>query len=314
MNKTLISITTCNRLSEVKKNILPYLQFCNSNEDFDFVLALDGREDDYIKFCDKYNIPLIYSEKREGVGLSKNRVLKQFSDYNYYFFIDDDVELINEKIFEKCIFVFNQKKINYLSYSVNEKNKFFFDGKNKLVGGFSGGGCFNFYSSIAIKEVGGWHTHFAKYKRYGHTEHSYRVYYKKLNPYPFVSIINIKEYLLLNDPPHVTAINNIEKNDNELIEDEQNMIDEKQDFFPITTLSKFYFNGKDVGLKELSEKLKKGRYSLLTINEKRKAWGNYYLHKYKLKGNIFYFILALFLYPNNNLLKHYLKLKFKNVK
>ncbi|MGE4288398.1 MAG: hypothetical protein AB7E36_06900 [Salinivirgaceae bacterium] len=273
---------------------------------FDFVLSLDGNNKDYIDFCENYNIPLLYSLEREGVGLSKNRVLKQFPDYKYYFFIDDDVELINSKVFRLFIDIHKKLDYHHLSYSVNDDKKNIVNIQVDLLGGYKGGGCFNFYSKKAIERVGGWHTLFAKYKRFGHTEHSYRVFYSGLNPYPYLAVSNISNFLILNDPPHVTNLS-FEQNKNELIFEEQAMIDAKQTYFPLTTLSEFYFNGEDMSIPKLHPDLQKGRYALLKGRKKIKAWGNYYFHKFKASGNPFYLIIALFLYPTNNLLKHWVK-------
>ncbi len=306
MLKSLITINTCNRLKEVKKNILPYLQFCNANNNFDFMLALDGNDNDYISFCKENDIPLLYSEKQEGVGLSKNRVLKQFPNYDYYFFIDDDIELINPIIFERFIKISIKTKFHHLSYSVNDKinkieNKYF-----NLIGGYRGGGCFNFYTKKALDTVGGWHTNFAKYKRFGHTEHSYRIYYKELNPYPYITLNNIHKYLFLNDPPHVTKIE-VEINENELILEEQDMINAKQTYFALATISDFNFNGKDVSIPKLNTEMQKGRYSLLKIKDKLKAWGSFCFHKFTITKNPFFLLIALVLFPNNSLLKHWIK-------
>ena len=308
MNKTIICLTSCNRIKEVIKNINPYLLFCHKNKDFDFVISLDGNNKDYIDFCKKYKIPLIYSLEREGVGLSKNRVLKQFPDYDFYFFIDDDIELIDDSIFDLYISISREMSINYLSYNINGNIEMIGNGKYPLVGGKKGGGCFNFYTNKALISIGGWHILFAKYKRFGHTEHSYRVFYKKLNPFPFVAISNITEYLILNDPPHVTNLV-LDHNENELVAEEQAMIDAKQTYFPLTTLSEFYFNGFDLSIPHLHPDLHKGRYALLKGLDKIKAWGNFYFHKFKTNKKPVDLILALMLYPNNNLLKHYIKTK-----
>lgn len=306
MLKSLITINTCNRLGEVKKNIIPFLQICKKNRDFHFLLALDGFDEAYEKYCARFSIPMLHSNEREGVGLSKNRVLKQFPGYDYYFFIDDDIELIDYNIFRLFIEISKTAQINHLSYSVNDAQNKISDSGFDLIGGYRGGGCFNFYTRAAIDSVGGWHTDFAKYKRFGHTEHSYRVFYKGLNPFPYVTIRNINKYIILNDPPHVTNIS-IEQNENELIPEEQAMIDAKQTYFPLTTLSDFYFNGFDVRIPHLHPDLQKGRYALLKGRAKIKAWGNYYFHKFKISKNPLFLFLALVLYPNNNLVKHWVK-------
>ncbi|MGD9991908.1 MAG: hypothetical protein AB7S69_01305 [Salinivirgaceae bacterium] len=307
--KALVCITTCRRINEVKKNIIPFLRFVNSNSSYDFLLALDGTEKEYLEFCQKFNIPLLYSKAREGVGLSKNRVLKRFPDYNYYFFIEDDVEIINTIIFDSHINISLSEKLPHLTCAtiiqkrVVDKKKI----KNEIITkATSAGAYFNFFTKAGLEMVGGWHTLFAKYRRFGHTEHSLRFFHLKLIPAPFIVTESLRKHLILNNPPHVTSLN-IDQNENELIPEEQAMIDAKQSYFPLTTLSAFYFNGFDVSIPDLHPDLQKGRYALLKGRDKIKAWGNFYFHKFKASGNPFYLIIALFLYPTNNLLKHWVK-------
>ncbi len=158
--------------------------------------------------------------------------------------------------------------------------------------------------------VGGWHTLFAKYKRFGHTEQSMRFFHNNLSPAPFVITESLRKHIILNDPPHVTKLS-IEQNQTELIAEEQAMIDAKQSYFPLTTLSEFYFNGFDVAIPQLHPDLQKGRYALLKGRDKIKAWGNFYFHKFLSSKNPVFLFIALVLYPNNNLLKHWVKQAIK---
>jgi hypothetical protein len=317
MGKSLIAINTCNRLSEVRKNIIPFFLFCRENEAFDFVLSLDGNNKDYIDFCEKYNIPLIYSLEREGVGLSKNRVLKQFPDYDYYFFIEDDIELFDGNIFKLVLKTSLLSKIphfcnNHLKSQA--KKEFNQDLHVTITHSMTGGAQFCFFTKQGIDKVGGWHIAFAKYKRFGHTEHTYRFMHSKQQEFPFVFIEDLCEKsLIINVPPPVTKIS-VDQNENELIPEEQAMIDAKQSYYLLTTLSEFYFNGEDVSIPQLHPDLQKGRYALLKGWDKIKAWGNYYFHKYKATNNSFYFLIGFILFPNNNLLKHYIKTKLKTWK
>ncbi len=305
-SKALICITTCNRLNSIKTSCAPFIRFCNENPDFHFLIALDGHDQEYITFCEKYEIPLIYSDEREGVGLSKNRVLTQFPQYEYYFFIDDDMELLNGDIFKTCIKLGSDTDTHHLSFKVNGDHKKITKNGHELIVGYRGAGCFNFYTKLALEKVGGWHTIFAKYKRFGHTEHSYRVFYQNLNIYPYVCIEGIRDYLILNDPPSVSTLN-ISKNQNELIEEEQELIDSKFDYFPVETISDYHFNGKDVELKSIHEDLERGRYKLLPFRERVKARGNFFYHRFESKKNPIFLLLALLLYPTNNLIKHRIK-------
>src|SRR5690554_3333324 len=208
--KALITITTCNRLSEVKKYIWEYLSFVNANQDFHFVLALDGKEQSYIDFCDKYAIPLVYSEEREGVGLSKNRVLTKFPEYDYYFFVEDDVELVHEGIFNSIIK--HHHLTFYPHFCGNTKHKMIEEdivGSTCLQFSKRGGGYFNFFSKEGQQKVGGFHTLFAKYKRFGHTEHTYRFYRANLQPAPFIFSPEWRKMILVHSPEPVSKHSNL---------------------------------------------------------------------------------------------------------
>lgn len=307
--KSLITITTCNRLHEVKKYILPYIDFCNRNEEFDFLLSLDGDNSEYLEFCNEFQIPLLYSDEREGVGLSKNRVLKQFPNYDYYFFIEDDVELIDASIF--------QENIDYsVRHNIPHLSRCAFDEKGEMITeGFKAGAQFNFFEAKALFQVGGWNTLFAKHKRFGHSEHSFRFYNIELQKYPFIALKNNIKKIVVHDPPHVTRIEHI-SNDGHYHSDEKALIAEKTTYFPLQTLSTYYFNGYNCSCNlKVANYLKahKRKYPLIKGRERCKCFGEYYFYKFQqthsLFGRIRFLCASVFLYPNNNMLKHYIKKK-----
>ena len=123
MKKTLICVNTCSRAHYVMAYIVDYIRYCQRSDACEFILSLDGYDKDTVAFCKKYRIPLLYSEKREGVGISKNRVLNEFEDYDYYFFLDDDSELVDAAVFDKFISI--SKKCNIHHMSLGEKFRFF---------------------------------------------------------------------------------------------------------------------------------------------------------------------------------------------
>tara|TARA_B100000508_G_scaffold141097_1_gene146967 strand:- start:59590 stop:60591 length:1002 start_codon:yes stop_codon:yes gene_type:complete len=278
--KALICITTCNRLNEVKKFALEYIRFSNDHENFDFLLSLDGKDDEYIDFCSAYSIPLLYSEQREGVGLSKNRVLSAFSQYDYYFFIEDDVELLDPSIFSlhiKAALLSNYHHFTVSAISMPlEKEKI--SNAITIIHADHGGGTFNFFTSEGLEKVGGWHEDFASLKRYGHVEHTLRFVNAGLSPSPFLFIEEAQNMILVHDPEHVSSPVKKYK-DTIFSELEYNIVKKKLDFYPIKTLSNYHFNQKDMnyvsGLKKvLSKKLE---YPLLNFFERRKALSEKYL-------------------------------------
>lgn len=314
--KALICITTCNRLSEVKKYIWDFLKFTNEFQDFHFLLALDGYDQDYIDFCDEFQIPLLYSNAREGVGLSKNRVLKQFDFYDYYFFIDDDVELLNQTIFQECITIWKEYSIPHLCGNINHNS---FKKIKHLNYSLKGGGYFSFYESSNLKEIGGWHTIFAKYKRFGHTEHSYRFYHKQKQKAPFIFDERFSKMILIHSPVSVTSYKEIITNDNELVQDEMELINKKTTYYPLQTISDYFFNEYDFGYnKKVDDFLKENpkKYPLTNYNERNKALGEFYALQIQNKQNsifknIFLAIKSFIYSPNNFALKHAIKTFYK---
>lgn len=311
--KSLIAITTCNRLSELKKNIIPFLKFCKSHPNFDFVIALDGLEDDYISFCQENSIPLIYSDEREGVGLSRNRVYENFPNHDYYFFLDDDLELLDGSVFSDAIELSQLTSYSHFSpsHTVGILKKEKIHGHTIIHTKF-GGGYFLMYTGECLKKIGGWHTLFAKYKRYGHTEHSYRAYFQKLNPSPFIYSKNFKSKVFLNSPESVTSLN-AKQNENHLIQDEQDLIDQEHSFFPFTTLSKHHFNGMDLGLNDVSQDLLSDRYQLISGDALQKAKSKYFFEKFRIYKNPLNIFKSYKFDRKNPHFKHYLKIKYLTI-
>lgn len=318
--KSLITITTCNRLHEVKKYILPYIDFCNHNEDFDFLLSLDGNNTEYLDFCNEFHIPLLYSDEREGVGLSKNRVVTQFSDYDYYFFIEDDVELIDTSIFQENIDFSVRNNIPHLCpFIVGECCERVLENGIIASKGYKSSAQFNFFEAKALFQVGGWNTLFAKYKRFGHSEHSYRFYYAKLQDYPFIALENTSKKFVVHDPPHVTQIE-CDCIDNHYHPDEKALIDEKHTYFPLQTLSKFHYNNFDMNFNTIvAEYLQQNqrKYPLVKGKERRKCFGGMYLYKAQNSKTWFvkwiYLFLSAILFSKNSCLRYYIKQELRLV-
>lgn len=318
--KALIAITTCNRISEIEKYIWDYLKFINVKDSFHFVLAVDGTSPSYIDFCEQFDIPLIYSEQREGVGLSKNRVLSQFPDYDYYFFIDDDVELIDGAIFQQSVDVYNIT--NYPHLCANTRHKLLNSEKTEnylLNKSLRGGGYFSFFSKKELGETGGWNTLFAKYKRYGHTEHSYRFFHADMQPAPFIFAAEFEKMIILHNPESVSKVTNVSTTENELIQEERDLINSKTTYFPLQTLSKFHFNEKPMGFNQKVHQFlidNPQKYPLTKGKERKKALGEYYALLIDKKNNSFLKNLGLtfrsmFFSPLNNELKHKMKYYFR---
>ena len=318
IESTLICITSCNRLGEIKKYILPYIDFVNRNEGFHFLLALDGNDKGYIDFCTEFGIPLLYSQEQEGVGISKNRVLKQFPDFEHYFFIDDDVELVDDKIFQLHIELAKKSEKPY--HHLSSTRIVDLSATSKVDGylmnhSYRGGGYFNYFTKFGLGQVGGWHTEFAHWKRYGHTEHSTRFVNAGLSEYAFNSIEDSIKMIIIHDPKHVTIpIGN--HDENEFSEPEQKILSQKLKHFEIKTISSFTFNGYITHYIEKVDSFLKNnskKYPFLKGKERRKAKSAYYFFLFQINRSFFKRVLFLSLSLIYNLknmsTKHWLKSK-----
>jgi hypothetical protein len=108
-----------------------------------------------------------------------------------------------------------------------------------IVQAMYGGAPFNFFTKKGLETVGGFHTLFAKYKRFGHTEHTYRFVTNGLSKYPFQIIEECLEgYFRWNDPISRIKVN-VEVSKNWLFVDEEKLIEEKLSYYPVKTLSKY---------------------------------------------------------------------------
>jgi hypothetical protein len=304
----LICITTCARLDFCKVILNEYLKFVKRNIDYDFILALDGRENDYIAFCEENKIPLLYSEEREGVGVSKNRVLSKYPNYDGYFFIEDDIELLNPAIFDDHIKKSKAQNINHFSLSKLDfktlKLKPFYKYyiENKLGHAYFGGAQFNYFSKKAIDKVGGFHSYFAQYKRYGHTEHSHRIYKANLNPSPFVFYIDHYNSLLYHDPEHVTKVSRKKIHQKTgLLFEEYEMLNKNIAKQPLYYKSEIHTNSYPVNLTKTLVNIN-NKYPFLNKEEKKVALSNFYFNIFfqntKQSKRLFYLFKALN-YKNN---------------
>ncbi len=312
-NKSLICITTCNRLSLFKRFIWNYLVFIEDRDDFFLTVSLDGTDQAYIDFCATYRIPIVYSDEREGVGLSKNRVLEAYPDYNYYFFIEDDVELLNEEVFQQCLDVMASAGLEHLCGNLNHAKV-----EVKKIDNFVldcswfGGGYFAVYSKTGLEKVGGWNTIFAQYKRFGHTEHSYRFFHSQIQEYPFIFPRVCNKYILVHSPPSVTTNSVFETNNNDLFVEEQLLIDNETKYVALETLSHFQtVNYSEKPIIPYSANRNSKRYPLLKGLERRVALAEHYGNRIQNASNILnklvFIAKSFYFYPTNTALKHYIK-------
>lgn len=241
--KNLICINTYKSVDFVKAFIWDYIYFSQNNNQYDFIVSLDGYDKETIDYCVKYKIPLLYSQENEGVGISKNRVIESYGDYDNYFFIEDDIELLNSTVFDLHIKLSRELNIQHFSLfearRIREQMNVHKYGEYHIIQAMYGGAPFNFFTKKGLDIVGGFHTEFAKYKRFGHTEHTYRFVNNGLSEYPFQIIQECLEgYFRWNDPISRIKLS-VEISKNRLFVEEEKLIEKKLKYFPVKTLSSY---------------------------------------------------------------------------
>ena len=207
--RALVVFTTSNRADYVKRCFPHLARACAGDPRLELLVALDGDDVQTREFCSEWEIPLIYSDAREGVGLSKNRVLESFPEYDFYFFLEDDLELLDVSPFITYVELMRAGNIHHMSLFA-ESEGHDVRGESTVLGhrlvhfGY-GSGEFNAFSRVGLKQVGGWHPTFAQYRRWGHTEHSYRYPRNGLAPAPFNVAVDLAGACIRHRPPSVTS-------------------------------------------------------------------------------------------------------------
>ncbi|MFT4927140.1 MAG: hypothetical protein ACI8WB_003246 [Phenylobacterium sp.] len=230
---TLVAFTTCARPQIIRHNLNSLLQSLTELDDIDLVVAIDGLsiEANQATLSEvlAMGVNCIVADEPEGVGISKNRVMSLLGDYDYYFFIEDDVEVVNGRLFTGHIDMHLQTGIHHFSLHeptrLNDEIEPTRLGENDVIRHAQYGSAqVNFFTQTALAEVGGWHQHFGELRRGGHTEHSYRVCNAGLCPAPFNYIDGLVDSCCWHNPAsivrpgqHAVATNQLFEVENALI-------------------------------------------------------------------------------------------------
>jgi hypothetical protein len=245
--RALISITTCDRSPLVRTFVPAFHRFCLGNPRFDFLLSIDGVDfgsnPDTIAFARERGIAFVASRDPEGVGISKNRVLTRLGGYTCYFFVEDDVELLDPRVFETHIRLSEASGIHHFSLHERARIRDVIStvecqGMN-IIHALYGSAQLSFFTRTALAAAGGWHPDFASCRRGGHTEHSYRVYRNGLAPAPFNIAEGCLGHLRWGNPPSVVSPDGLPITSDGIFTAEQELIDRRLKHLPLATLSPF---------------------------------------------------------------------------
>jgi hypothetical protein len=315
--KALVCITSCRRLGVLRRYLPHYAGFCESDPRYSLLVSLDGTEAPYLDFCRDWDLALLYSDEREGVGLSKNRALEQFPDFDYYFFIEDDVELVDDSVFSSHVDLAARSGIHHFSLfehgGVRKPVGETMVAGRRVVHALFGAADFNFFTRAALKRVGGWHPLFARYRRWGHTEHSYRFPRADLAPAPFNVAVELIDAFAWHSPPAVTRVEEIELDEDQISRPERELMDQELDLVPVQTLSAYHLQGT-LGrspTRLASIMSEKNRYPLAGPRERREARSDFLLWQ-STRGGSFVrraatFLAAFGLWPKSPAIRHEVK-------
>jgi hypothetical protein len=316
----LVVFTTSNRPAYVRR-CLPHLaRACLTDRRLALLVALDGDDPETRAFCTRWEVPLLYSDAREGVGLSKNRVLTHFSDYDYYFFLEDDVEVLDGSVFQRHIELMRASGIQHMSLFEES------DGTEpigetvvlgrRIVHFRYGSAEFNAFTQKGLERVGGWHALFARYRRWGHTEHSWRFPRNGLAPAPFNVAVELSETCIRHRPKSVTAWKDgISIDSHGITTPERELMQQELRYVPLSTIAAYHVSGPRPGQAvQLAAALDgSDRYPLLRGAEHREATADFLVWRSETLPSPARRILALLLAgaisPRNIALRHAAKLR-----
>lgn len=314
--RALVCITTCRRLHHLHRYLPHFADHCRRDPRFHLLVALDGTEEGYLSFCEEWRVPLVHSDEREGVGLSKNRVLERFGDFDYYFFLDDDVELVDGRVFPRHVELSRASGIHHFSLfeagGLKEPTGCSVVDGTRVAHGRYGGGQFSFFTREGLDAAGGWHPRFAEYRRWGHTEHSHRFAHAGLAPAPFNVAEELADCCIWHYPPPVSGVDQLERDAHELVAAERELIEAGTRHVPLETLSAHHHNGVPFGeAVALAATLDGGeRYPLVRAGERRACRSAYALWRGRRARGLAraaWLARAVAEWPGNPMLRYWLK-------
>lgn len=195
-----VGITTYQRFDRFKESFESLLKY---SRDVDEILIVDDcsivdreRYDEYFKTILLNNVKIIINESNSGVGVSKNKIMKYFYDknYDYFFTLEDDIDIINQDVFLKYIECSQKTGFDYINFALHgdhnstcsyaNKNNYIYKIYPNIVGAFT------LYTPKLIEEIGYHDEKF--FNAMEHVEYTYRASLKGLTT-PFWQFIDILE-------------------------------------------------------------------------------------------------------------------------
>jgi hypothetical protein len=324
--RALVAFTTSNRSAYVKRCFPELARAALGDQRLDLLVALDGDDAETRAVCAEWNIPLLYSDEREGVGLSKNRVLEHFPDYDYYFFLEDDVEVLDGTVFARHVELMQASGIQHMSL-YSQRGELPPSTGETIVRGQRivhypyGHADLNAFTRASLERVGGWHPLFATYRRWGHTEHSYRFARVGLAPAAFNVAVDLADTCIWHSPPSVTSWVGLAAVDVDgIAQPERELIQQELTHVPLQTIAASHLENRPPGqVPDLARAVRgrRGRYPLLHGADRRLAQSDFLLWRFETasawRTRLAAFLAATVLYPNSIAVRHAAKTRLQAV-
>lgn len=234
----LLVLTTCSRPEIAARHASVLYTIAESATNIDLAVSIDGLAEpggpETLQLVKHFSPLIVAARRAEGVGVSKNRVLRLLPDYRFYSFIEDDVEVVDHSLFADMAALSQETGIHHFSLHEPERLRDEFGQSHVSLESESytiqhawfGSAQISFFTSEALDLVGGWHKAFAALRRGGHTEHSYRVYRTGLCPAPFNYIKEFANACRWHNPDSVVGRQEYAVAPNQLFELENELIAE----------------------------------------------------------------------------------------
>lgn len=195
-----VGITTYQRFDRFKECFEALLK---NSRDVEEILVVDDcsivdreRYDEYFKTILLNNVKVIINESNLGVGASKNKIMKYFydKDYDYFFTLEDDINIISPDAFLKYIECSLKTGYEYINFALHgdhnpsctydKKDGYVYKLYPNIVGAFT------LYTPRLIEEIGYHDEKF--FNAMEHVEYTYRASLKGLTT-PFWKFLDILE-------------------------------------------------------------------------------------------------------------------------
>ena len=201
--------------------------------DLDMLVAIDGPPEgantQIAAMAHALSVALLVAPLAEGASVLRNRVVAAVSGYEDYFFIEDDVEIVDAAAFDVHKEAALSLGIPHFCLHPRSRLRRIVDtsgnGNLSVTHAALGSAQFMYFCKHALFGAGGWHPAFAKWRRGGHTEHSMRVCRTSRMIAPFNFIQEAERFFIWHNPPSVAWSDRFQLTSDGLLVEEQELID-----------------------------------------------------------------------------------------